>query len=89
MSAELLIGNWKLVSWQIVTRGEAKDLFGTKPKGFMILTRERHAGCVDQRAASLCWELAPAERIKSYRVTLQRQARKISVRRACKRFTIH
>jgi hypothetical protein len=43
MSAELLIGNWKLVSWQVVTGDEAKDLFGTKPKGYMILTREGRA----------------------------------------------
>ena len=45
MSAELLIGNWNLVSCQVVTRDEAKDLFGTKPKGF-ILARERRAGSV-------------------------------------------
>jgi lipocalin-like protein len=43
MSAEQLIGNWKLVSWQVVTGDEAKDLFGTKPKGYMILTREGRA----------------------------------------------
>ena len=43
MSAELLAGNWKLVSWQVVTGGEAKDLFGTKPKGYLILTREGRA----------------------------------------------
>ena len=43
MSAEQLIGNWKLVSWQVVSGEEAKDLFGTKPKGYMILTREGRA----------------------------------------------
>ena len=43
MSAELLVGNWKLVSWQVVIGDEAKDLFGTKPKGYMILTREGRA----------------------------------------------
>ena len=43
MSAVLLVGNWKLVSWQVVTGDEAKDLFGTKPKGYMILTREGRA----------------------------------------------
>src|SRR6266702_4754301 len=43
MSAELLVGNWKLVSWQVVTGTEAKDLFGTKPKGYLILTREGRA----------------------------------------------
>ena len=43
MSAELLVGNWKLVSWQVVTGGEAKDLFGPYPKGYLILTREGRA----------------------------------------------
>ena len=43
MSAELLVGNWKLVSWQVVTGDEAKDLFGAKPRGYMILTREGRA----------------------------------------------
>ena len=43
MSAELLLGNWKLMSWQVVSGDEAKDLFGTKPKGYMILTREGRA----------------------------------------------
>ena len=43
MSAELLVGNWKLVSWQVVTGDEAKDLFGTKPKGYFIVTREGRA----------------------------------------------
>ena len=40
MSAELLVGNWKLVSWQVVTEDGAKDLFGPKPNGHLILTRE-------------------------------------------------
>lgn len=43
MNAEVLVGNWKLVSWQVVTEGEARDLFGTKPKGYFILTREGRA----------------------------------------------
>lgn len=43
MSTERLIGNWKLVSWQVVSGDEAKDLFGTKPNGYMILTREGRA----------------------------------------------
>lgn len=43
MSAEQLIGNWKLVSWQVITGDDSKDLFGTKPKGYMILTREGRA----------------------------------------------
>jgi hypothetical protein len=40
MSAKLLVGNWKLVSWQVVTDGGARDLFGAKPKGYLILTLE-------------------------------------------------
>jgi len=43
MNAESLIGNWKLVSWHVATGDAAKDLFGTKPKGFMILTQEGRA----------------------------------------------
>jgi hypothetical protein len=43
MSAVLLVGNWKLVSWQVVTDGEVRDLFGSKPKGHLILTREGRA----------------------------------------------
>lgn len=43
MSAEGLVGNWQLVSWQVVTGDQAKDLFGTRPKGYMILTREGRA----------------------------------------------
>ncbi len=31
------------MSWQVVTGEEAKDLFGTKAKGYMILTREGRA----------------------------------------------
>ena len=43
MTAELLVGNWKLVSWQVVTENGANDLFGKKPKGYLILTREGRA----------------------------------------------
>jgi Lipocalin-like domain len=43
MSAELLVGNWKLVSWQVVTEDGAKDLFGPKPNGHFIVTREGRA----------------------------------------------
>ena len=43
MSAELLVGNWKLVSWQVVSEDGARDLFGSKPKGSLILTREGRA----------------------------------------------
>ena len=40
MTADTLVGNWKLVSWQVVVDGEAKDLFGAHPKGYLLLTRE-------------------------------------------------
>jgi hypothetical protein len=40
MSVELLIGNWKLVSWQVVTEDGAKNIFGPNPNGHLILTRE-------------------------------------------------
>lgn len=43
MNAEKLVGNWKLVSWQVVTEGEVRDLFGAQPKGCLILTREGRA----------------------------------------------
>ena len=43
MSAKLLVGNRKLVSWRVVTDGGARDLFGAKPKGYLILTPEGRA----------------------------------------------
>ena len=39
--ADVLIGIWKLVSWQvIVENGPPQNEFGSHPKGFLILTRE-------------------------------------------------
>lgn len=36
-----LIGNWKLVSWQVVVENEPpQNVFGPNPKGYLILTRE-------------------------------------------------
>jgi len=36
-----LIGNWKLVSWQVITEdGAPQDVFGTSPKGYLVLTPE-------------------------------------------------
>jgi lipocalin-like protein len=36
-----LIGNWKLVSWQVIVENEApQNVFGSNPKGYLILTRE-------------------------------------------------
>ena len=36
-----LIGNWKLVSWQVIVENEPpQNVFGSNPKGYLILTRE-------------------------------------------------
>ena len=36
-----LIGNLKLVSWQVITEdGAPQDVFGTSPKGYLVLTPE-------------------------------------------------
>jgi hypothetical protein len=60
-----LIGNWKLVSWQVIAEdGTAQDVFGAKPKGYLVLTREgrsivvttadgRQAGMGDSHRAAL------------------------------------
>jgi hypothetical protein len=41
--SDALIGNWKLISWQVIVGDEAMNLFGTRPKGYLILTREGRA----------------------------------------------
>jgi hypothetical protein len=38
-----LVGNWKLVSWQVVVGDETQNPFGAQPKGYLILTREGRA----------------------------------------------
>ena len=43
MSAERLVGNWKIVSWQVVVDNEVQEPFGSKPRGYLILTREGRA----------------------------------------------
>jgi hypothetical protein len=59
-----LVGVWKLVSWQvIVDNGPPQDVFGSHPKGYLILTREgrdvlttaedRTAGTTDGARAAL------------------------------------
>src|SRR5947207_16009502 len=60
-----LIGNWKLVSSQVIVENQPpQDLFGAHPKGFLILTREgrsivvttaenRRAGMSDAERAAL------------------------------------
>jgi hypothetical protein len=39
-NSDALIGNWKLVSWQVVVGNETQNPFGSHPKGFLLLTRE-------------------------------------------------
>lgn len=63
--ADGLIGTWKLVSWQVIAEGQQpQDVFGSHPKGFLILTREgrsmvvttadnRRAGMSDPERAAL------------------------------------
>jgi hypothetical protein len=36
--ADALVGNWRLVSSQAIVDGQAHDLFGPDPKGYLILT---------------------------------------------------
>jgi hypothetical protein len=39
--SDALIGVWKLVSWQVIGENEeTQDVFGSTPKGYLILTRE-------------------------------------------------
>ena len=41
---EQLVGVWKLVSWQVVLPNEPpRDVFGSHPNGYLILTREGRA----------------------------------------------
>jgi lipocalin-like protein len=36
-----LVGNWKLVSWQVIgDDGRPQDVFGTAPSGYLVLTPE-------------------------------------------------
>jgi hypothetical protein len=39
-NSDALIGNWKLVSWQVVVGNETQNPFGSHPKGYLLLTRE-------------------------------------------------
>ena len=39
--AEGLVGAWKLVSWQVIVENKPpQNVFGSHPKGFLVLTRE-------------------------------------------------
>jgi hypothetical protein len=37
-NSDALIGNWKLVSWQVVVGEEIQNPFGSSPKGYLLLT---------------------------------------------------
>jgi Lipocalin-like domain len=41
-----LIGNWKLISWQVVVGEEVQDPFGLHPEGYLIITREGRAAAI-------------------------------------------
>jgi hypothetical protein len=41
--SDALIGNWKLVSWQVVIGNETQNPFGSSPNGYLLLTREGRA----------------------------------------------
>src|SRR5215467_5085335 len=59
------VGTWRLISWQvIVDNGPPQDVFGSQPRGFLILTKEgrlivlttaesRKRGISDQERAAL------------------------------------
>ncbi len=39
--SDALIGTWKLVSWQVIVENQApQNVFGSHPKGYLVLTRE-------------------------------------------------
>jgi hypothetical protein len=38
-----LIGNWKLVSWQVIVGNETQNAFGSNPRGYLLLTPEGRA----------------------------------------------
>jgi hypothetical protein len=42
-NSDALIGNWKLISWQVVVGNETQNPFGSSPKGYLLLTREGRA----------------------------------------------
>ena len=60
-----LVGNWKLVSWQVIAPdGAVQDVFGASPNGYLVLTPEgrsivlttaaaRRAGMDDANRAAL------------------------------------
>jgi hypothetical protein len=40
---DALIGNWKLVSWQVIVGNATQTPFGPHPKGYLLLTRDGRA----------------------------------------------
>ncbi|HVT39430.1 MAG TPA: lipocalin-like domain-containing protein [Gemmatimonadaceae bacterium] len=41
VQSESLVGTWKLVSWQVIVANEPlQNVFGSNPKGYLVLTRE-------------------------------------------------
>ncbi len=35
-----LVGSWRLLAWQVVVDGKARDLFGSRPNGYLVLTED-------------------------------------------------
>jgi hypothetical protein len=69
MSADALAGNWRLLSWQVIVEGGAQDLFGSRPKGYLILTREGRAMALTTAEARRAGE-SEAERAALHRSML-------------------
>jgi hypothetical protein len=46
-NSDALIGNWKIVSWQVVVGNETQNPFGSSPKGYLLLTREGRAMAIN------------------------------------------
>ncbi len=62
-----LVGNWKLVAFQVILdNGPAQDMYGARPKGVLILTREGRMAAIitaDSRKAGT----SESDRAKLYK----------------------
>ena len=47
---DCLVGNWKLVSSHVIVDGEAHDLFGPNPNGYLILTSQGRLSAITTAA---------------------------------------
>ena len=68
-----LIGNWKLVSWQVIADdGTPQDVFGTAPKGYLVLTPEGRSIVVTTAAGRKGGSDEPARGAPQVNARLQR-----------------